>query len=346
MTENTESRGADQEEIGNPIFIVGMNGSGTTMLLDCISHHPDLYAFPKETRIIPFLIARAASLGDLDADENFRKLWGVVLGQKIFEYENGDMRISPPDNWRSYPRNLESVLNWTFAYFAGKEGKSRWCEKSPHNIQHISQISSLFPGAQFIHVIRDGRDCAASFHRRWMRTPALTIHRWKMVLREGRRQGSSMGPGLYLEVKYEELTTDTERCLRAICEFLHTPYNKAILQSNQPYLEGWVGGNSVARAGELVPNSEKWRTYFSEKNIVVLESIGGKTLGDFGYETEQPNADRNLSPLKVRWLSTRDSIVQYAREIFLKVTGRIGRPWRVILLRPFQSIRHRKYNRF
>ena len=36
-----------------PVFVVGMNGSGTTMLLDCLGRHPDLYAFPRKRGLSP-----------------------------------------------------------------------------------------------------------------------------------------------------------------------------------------------------------------------------------------------------------------------------------------------------
>ena len=34
-----------------PIFVVGMNGSGTTMLADSLGQHPGLYVFPFESKL-------------------------------------------------------------------------------------------------------------------------------------------------------------------------------------------------------------------------------------------------------------------------------------------------------
>ncbi|MDP1558113.1 MAG: hypothetical protein Q8K59_01495 [Nitrosomonas sp.] len=34
-----------------PVFIVGMNGSGTTMLADSLGKYPDLYMFPLEAKV-------------------------------------------------------------------------------------------------------------------------------------------------------------------------------------------------------------------------------------------------------------------------------------------------------
>ena len=50
------------------IFIVGMNGSGTTMLLDCLANHSMLFGFPGETKVLPSFLERESQYGDL-ADE-------------------------------------------------------------------------------------------------------------------------------------------------------------------------------------------------------------------------------------------------------------------------------------
>lgn len=327
-----------------PIFVVGMNGSGTTMLLDNLGRHPQLYAFPRETRLIPHLLATQHRFGDLNRDENFRRLWEEVSGLTVFRYVNRQRALPLPENWRDYPRNLAAVLDAIFRYFAAREGKQRWCEKTPQHVQHLDTLASLFPSARFIHVIRDGRDCAASFQRRWHRTPELTMFRWKKVLAEGRRQGQSLGHARYLEVRYEDVTADAEHWLRRICEFVHLPFDAAVLVSAQPYLGG--GTPDDTKRGQLRPNSGKWKQHFSPRRAVRLERIGGSMLSAFGYETSDADSDHDPSPLQRRLWSARDALVQYVREIGLKLGGRIDRPWRLILSRPVDAFRQRRENRY
>jgi Sulfotransferase family len=329
-----------------PVFVVGMNGSGTTMLLDNLGRHPQLYAFPRETRLIPHLIATHHRFDDLSEDDNFRRLWEEVLGLTVFEYVNDHQKLPLPDDWQSYPRDLAGVLDGVFSYFARKEGKQRWCEKTPHHVQHISKLADLFPLARFIHVIRDGRDCAASFNRRWHRSPELTMFRWKKVIREGCRQGRMLGKERYMEVRYEDLTTDPEYWLQQICNFLGVPFDHAVLLSAQPYLKTAHLQSGEKNLGGLKPNSGNWRQYFTPGKISDLEKIGGSTLKSFGYETAFPDSDRNLSKLKRHLLSAKDALVQYLREIGLKLSGRIERPWRVILSRPFIAFRQRGENEY
>ena len=51
-----------------------------------------------------------------------------------------------------------------------RDGDLRFSEKTPTNIFLIPFLSRAFPDAQFIHIIRDGRDAASShMHKPWLR---------------------------------------------------------------------------------------------------------------------------------------------------------------------------------
>ena len=332
--------------LAEPVFVVGMNGSGTTMLLDNLGRHSELYAFPRETRLIPHLIASLHRFGDLEQDSNYRKLWEEVLGMTVFRYANNNHKPPLPDDWREYSRDLAGVLDGTFRFFAASENKRRWCEKTPHYVQHIIKLAELFPRARFIHVIRDGRDCAASFNRRWWRTPELSMFRWKKVVREGRRQGMELGPDRYMEVRYEDITTDPETHLRRLCAFLGIPFEAAVLESSQPYLGTTNQQTNSAPAGSLQPNSGAWKMYFPARKIALLERIGGDALAAYGYETSMPESDYDPPGFRRRVWLLRDYLVQYMREITLRLLGRNQKPWRVILSRPFVAYCQRSENKY
>jgi hypothetical protein len=324
-----------------PVFVVGMNGSGTTMLLDCLGRHPALYAFPKETRLIPYLMARESSYGDLSVDASYQALWDDVRGLAVFRQVNGNEPVPLPADWRDRPRSLSSVLDSIFRYFAAHHGKSRWCEKTPQHVQHLIALARQFPHAKFVHVIRDGRDCAVSFHRRWKRTPQLTVFRWKKVVQMGRAQGESLGAARYLEVRYEDLTEKPEIALRRICEFLSLPFDPVVLQSAQPYLSSMARDD---RAAGLQRNSGKWRSYFPMHLAERLERIAGKTLASCGYDTRHPQSDEDVTAWERKVWSARESTRAFGSEIWRKLNGEIERPWRVILIKPVNALRHRQHN--
>jgi hypothetical protein len=63
-----------KQDLTGPIFIVGMNGSGTTMLADALNHHPQIYIHRIESRVIPYYCQQLGTFGDIPREDNFRKL--------------------------------------------------------------------------------------------------------------------------------------------------------------------------------------------------------------------------------------------------------------------------------
>ena len=325
-----------------PVFIVGMNGSGTTMLLDCLGRHSQLYGFPRETRLIPHLMRVAPRYEPLHNDDNFRCLWNYAASLAPFRLANRGTPKPLPPGWESCTRDLAGLLNMLFLSYPrdeGTAGKTVWCEKSPQYGQHMLLLSELFPRARFVHVIRDGRDCACSFHRRWRRSPELTMVRWKLMVRTARAQGELLGER-YIEVRYEDLTSAPEIWMHRVCRALEIPFEPSVLESSQPYMtEGDQDGGLKANAG-------RWTRYFNDARAERLERIGGRMLRECGYQTSWPDSDDMPPRWRRRLWSASDSVFQLLREIVLKLTGRIERPWWVILSRPLNAYRQARENRF
>lgn len=267
-----------------PVFIVGMNGSGTTMLLDCLDNHPDLYGFPIETKILPFFLSRLPRYGDLADDENYLRLWNDIRNIVYFRAVNHGQPPPLPVDWRDRERSFGGVVGGVIGYFAEREDKARWCEKSPMYALHIDAFAEAFPDASFIHVIRDGRDCAHSFHRRWGYTPARTMLRWKTTIRCAREVGRTLG-NRYLEIRYEDVTNAPEAEMQRVCAFLGVRYTDAVLHLGRPR----KGEKMISR--RIVPNTRSWRDALQPADVAELEGIGGKLLHELGYETSLPEAD-------------------------------------------------------
>ncbi len=283
------------EKNKGPVFVVGMNGSGTTMLLECLNNHPELFGYKRETKIIPYYMRIVSQYGDLSDDSQFLKLWENIRDNQAFRHAG---RPDMPEDWRNTPRTLAAIFDRILRDFALQEGKTRWCEKTPMHAQHILKLSEQFSGAKFIHMVRDGRACAASFHRRWSYNPQLTIYRWKNVVRAAHRQGQQI-PGRYLEVKYEELTSNPLDVMTSICQFLDVPFDEQVLSVSR------IQKHSGSSDKKITSNKQtKWKSYFSLTKQQRLEKIAGRTLSEFGYDTQSPSGDYNPSSLTLKlWMS-------------------------------------------
>jgi hypothetical protein len=280
----------------DPVFIVGMNGSGTTMLLDHMGEHPRLFGYRLETQFLPGYLINAGKYGDLNDDTNFRRLWDDMRSEFAIQRANRRMPLDLPDNWKDAPRNVAGVFDAIMLEFAAREGKTRWCEKTPSHIFHLDLLSAAFPDAKFIHIVRDGRDCAASCLRRWGTHPVGAAARWREAMQAGRKAAETL-PGRFLEVVYEEITVSPEDILRKICEFLNVAFDDAVLQTER--VRPKMTGHS---SSEIVPNSS-YRSLLEERGHAdKIERIAGKELSAHGYECKYPDSEDHVSRIdRLAW---------------------------------------------
>lgn len=265
-----------------PVFVVGVNGSGTTMLADALGNHPALYMLPRETRVLPGLLQRYGVSAPLTAEDR-RGLVDELRRSKAFWRENGDQAVVLDEQEYQGARNAAEAIAALYLHMARREGKQRWGDKTPMYVQHLALLAQAFPAARFVHVVRDGRDCAQSFHRRWKLSPLRSVWRWKKAVATGRQQGLLLGPARYMELRYEDLTADPEHWMRRVCGFLELPFAAEVLKSRMRYFDP---NSERAGAGAMVPNSQRWRSYFDARQIARLEAVAGRMLHESGYPAQ------------------------------------------------------------
>lgn len=306
------------EEPPDQVFIVGMNGSGTTMLLDHLSSHPSLFGFPGETKVLPFYLTREPRYGDLSLDVNYERLWREMRESIVGQVKDDGLRSATPPASDVAQRSVAFVFDQLMRSSPGMTGKRIWCEKSPMHVLHLRLLGNAFPNAKFIHVIRDGRDCAASFHRRWQFNPRRTIARWKHSVRKGREQGASLGDR-YLEVRYESVTQDPEAALRSICRFLGVEFDVSILSAGRSRQDA-----ASAKSAQIVRNRRSAAHYFDRATMNDLERIAGHYLSELGYPVGKCTGDEDPAWLALRWWQVCDEARRLSVVLFRR--GRILKP--------------------
>jgi hypothetical protein len=287
---------------GKPVpFIVGVGRSGTTMLRLMLDAHPDL-AIPPETHFVPDVIE---AIND-GADP--AKVVEVMQGARQW----GDLHMEPDE----VRERLEAVSDWNagnalrafYAIYGKRQGKPRVGEKTPGYVRKMRLIEKAMPEARFIHVIRDGRDVALS---RWKRTlgegkraPATQVAEgWQRRIRRAQQQGRKLGH--YLELRYEDLVTDTEPNLRKIAEFIELDWDPVMLR----YYEH--AADRMAEMARDLPSTDgkpvrpgeermqahamtqkppdptamyRWKEKMSPEDVRDFEAAAGELLSELGYE--------------------------------------------------------------
>ncbi len=193
-----------------PIFVVGCQRSGTTLLRLILDSHPNISCGP-ETRF----------LADLE------HLTGPSW-ERLSQY--GFTR----QYWHG---QVAAMFDAIKSDYARRHGKPRWADKTPLYALSLGFIGQLFPTCQVIHLIRDGRDVVASHRDRWGYLSALkAVSKWPRYVRAARAAGAAMAPGRYLEVRYEGLVSEPEKTLRELLTFLDEPWDPGVLEHDrQPH---------------------------------------------------------------------------------------------------------------
>lgn len=145
-----------------PIFVVGCPRSGTTLLQLMLHAHPRI-AIPPETRFLLEAYRDRHRFGDLRRPANRRALAHFIVNRPQTRFF--DLGLDPQamiSEIVASPPTLGSAIGAVFRSYSERFGKPRWGDKRPAYVNNLDVIRRLFPDAQIIHIVRDGRDCVAS----------------------------------------------------------------------------------------------------------------------------------------------------------------------------------------
>lgn len=200
-----------------PIFIVGFPRSGTTLVEQTLSAHPDIAA-GDELPIVHQIAERAQNLlGSL-----------FTYPQALSEMWLGD-RASYVDSLR------DLYLNEAVRFGAVDPGKRWFTDKMPLNETHLGLIHILFPQSPIVHLVRHPLDVVLSvfsnglthgFYCAYALESAATHYALIADLIADYRAAL---PLRYHAVRYEDLVSDQENQVRSLTDFIGAPFDLSTL---------------------------------------------------------------------------------------------------------------------
>jgi hypothetical protein len=126
---------------------------------------------------------------------------------------------------------LVDIINIVYHQQLVRANKERFGDKTPGYIEIVPELAALYPGAKFIHLIRDGRDVAIScIDLNWERYYEQDRFEWTLAMRKRQEYQRSSLAQQILEVRYEDLVSDMEAVVRRICAFLGEEFEPAMLE--------------------------------------------------------------------------------------------------------------------
>jgi hypothetical protein len=272
-----------------PIIVVGCPRSGTTMLQLMLHAHPRI-AIPPETRFVLPVYRQRRSFGDLELPDRRRALARWIVDRP--ETRFADLGLDAEQTVEQIvaaPPTVGSALGVVFRAYAGRFSKPRWGDKRPAYLQNLDLILKLFPDAQIVNIVRDGRDCVASLKEMtWHRQDIYaTVAAWARAVDDGRRAARRLDATQYHQLRYEDLVRDPHTRLAELCAFLGEDYDPAMADPSAvadvavPARKSW---HSRTRAEVTDQRVSSWQQRLTPAETALCEAALGERLIASGYD--------------------------------------------------------------
>ncbi len=222
-----------------PIFVLGLQRSGTTWLANTLSGHPDIAAVeaPDHQGVHEsiFFSHFAREYGDLSDAVSFDRFAEDFTASDYFLLSGVSESWFREARPSSYPQAFELVMDEV----ARREGARFWVEKSPHHTLLSRELAEAFPRARFVCVVRDPPSLIRSRLWAFGRVPppypgrvAATLRACAAVALYQRhldRFASSCDRAVL--ITHEEMAADLEGAMRKVTESVGCGFHPAMMES-------------------------------------------------------------------------------------------------------------------
>jgi tetratricopeptide (TPR) repeat protein len=223
-----------------PIFIVGMIRSGTTMLDQIISSHPEVQSVGEQV------------------------FWHFQTNSTYAKWEkSGQDPADVADMATRYLRILEKTVAKR-----GGVAPIRITDKMPINYYYLGLMRVAFPKARIIHLRRNPLDTALSIYSTFLGhgTPFANSQRnivdaYRIYLGYMDHWRSVFSPEQFLEVDYERLVSNKESVIPKIIEFCGLQWDDACLSNERNQSQVSTPSRWTARQPINTGSVERWRRF-------------------------------------------------------------------------------------
>jgi hypothetical protein len=269
-----------------PVFVGGLERTGTSLIYALLGSHPNI-AMTRRTNWWTFFDGR---YGDLADDANLDRCLDAMMRYRRHRKLEPD-RDRLRSEFRAGDRTYCRLFSLMEEHYAERAGKRRWGDKSLHTERYAARVFECFPDARILHMVRDPRDRYASVLKRWRTSRGgvgSATAAWLASVRLGMRNEARY-PDRFRIVRYEDLAANPEAMLRELCDFIGEPYEPAMLAMGGASDFRDAGGNSSFgrfAAGQISTGSiGRYREVLSEAQIAFMDAHAGRPMRAQGYSS-------------------------------------------------------------
>lgn len=282
----------------DPVLLIGHGSSGTSICASLIRKYCGV-AFGNESQFMLRLARVSQGWGDLADPAVLRKAVHVMLAERYFEKAAKLYGFRPTAEQiiaKVRQPTMAGIYEAVFTLMAEHQKTDRWGDKTPEYMDQLPELAALFPTAQYILVVRDGRDTAMSIIPRYFgpNNFVSAALEWRDTIRAGMQFLETLPPDRKLVIRYEDMLSNPVDTLKSVMDYLGArPRNPAMFEQVAPLLQKEV----------VSGNFNKWKTKMSVRDREIFEALAGPELAYYGFETEfsQPRPPSGLQMALAPW---------------------------------------------
>jgi tetratricopeptide (TPR) repeat protein len=227
-----------------PIFIVGLPRSGSTLLEQILASHSGVEG-TLELAEIPRLVAAMQGRAPDEAPPRYP---GLLAGLGADELR----------------RLGERYLAETRAY---RQGKPHFIDKMPNNFRHLGLIHLILPRARIIDARREAMACCFSNFKQLFASGQEFTYSIEDIARYYRSYLGLMAhwdavlPGKVLRVQHEDVVADLEGSVRRILDFCGLEFEPACLEFYKTERSVRTASSEQVRQPVYKEGLEQWRNF-------------------------------------------------------------------------------------
>jgi hypothetical protein len=299
--------------MNNPIFIVGLPRSGSTLWHNVITCHEGICRIGEMHYLTPwrkdFRYFCNTYVGDRTKNENIRKMVDLIFSTEKQQgltawFWDSELHKISSDHLKEKiyleilksDRSLGSIFRILIENVATHYGKNRCCVKFPVYPNHITQLLKWYPHCKIIHITRDPRATAISrtndpggtqtLKRKY---PLLSFilqktmiyfvviqYYWTSII-----HSKFLSHDNYALFRYEDLLANPEKVVRELCDFADIEYDDKML-APMPGQRSSVTGE--AAKGFDINAGTRWKNIISPIDRFFVTILTKRSMTKLGYD--------------------------------------------------------------
>jgi tetratricopeptide (TPR) repeat protein len=228
----------------DPIFIVGLPRSGSTLIEQILASHSAVEG-TQELADVPRIVV---DLKGRDSDLDNPRYPALLATMGVDDYR----------------RLGEKYLTDTRIY---RTGKARFIDKMPNNFRHIGLIHLMLPNAKIIDARREPMACCFGnlkqlfAHGQEFTYSIEDIARYYRTYLELMRHWDALLPGRVLRVQHEDVVDDLEGTVRRLLDYCELEFEPACVEFHKTERSVRTASSEQVRQPIYREGLDQWRHY-------------------------------------------------------------------------------------